>query len=63
MNKSVLKTNSQYMYVYVLVGSLCIDVCGIYIVYDLSFAFIKIIDLILVTNWCVLKIIHSHLYE
>lgn len=48
------------MYVCVLISSLCIDVRGIYIVYDLSFDFIKIIDLILMTNWCVLEIIHSH---
>lgn len=63
MHKSVLQINSQYMYMYVPVGSMCVDICGIHTVYYLIPDFIKITDLILRINWCVLRIIYFHSCE
>lgn len=59
MNKSVLQINSQYM----PVGSMCVDLCGIYTVYYLILDFIKITDLLLMINWCVLRIIYFNSCE
>lgn len=63
MQKSVLQINSHYMCVYVLVGSMCVDICVIYTVCYLISDFVKIIGLIFMVNWCGLRIIHFHLCE